>query len=42
MHDNDDAVITWYDNMVEEVPWLEEGMGSDNGEDFDFNGNLDT
>ena len=42
VHYDDDAVITLYDNMVEEVPWLEEAMGSDDGEDFNFDGNLDT
>ena len=36
------AVLTWYDNMVEEMPVLDEAMGIDDGENFDFDGNLDT
>ena len=39
---DDDTVVTWYDNGVEPVPEIEEAMGSDDGENFDFDGNLDT
>ena len=38
----DDTVVTWYDNGVEPVLEIEEAMGSDDGENFDFDGNLDT
>ena len=38
----DDMVFTYYDNMVELIPELEEAMGSDDGEIFDFDGNLNT
>ena len=36
------AVLTWYNNMVEEMPVLDEAMGIDDGENFNFDGNLDT
>jgi len=42
VYHNDHAVLTWYDNMVEEMPVLDEAMGIDDGENFDFDGNLDT
>jgi len=41
----DDVVWTWYDNRIEDVPELDEAiggaMGEDNGENFNFNDNLD-
>ena len=38
----DNTVYTWYNNTVEDIPELDEAMGSDDGETFDYNGNLDT
>ena len=38
----DDVTFTWFDNRVENFEDLDEAMGSDDGENFDFNGNLDT
>jgi len=41
----DEVVWTWYDNRVEDIPELDkaigEVMGEDDGENFDFNSNLD-
>jgi len=41
----DEDVWTFYDHGIEDIPELDEviseAMGEDNGEDFDFNGNLD-
>ena len=38
----DDVTFTWFDNGVENFEDLDEAMGSDDGENFDFDGNLDT
>ena len=38
----DDTTFTWFNNGVEEFTDLDEVMGSDDGENFDYNGNLDT
>ena len=37
----DNTVYTWYNNAVEDTPELDEVMGSDDGENFDYDGNLD-
>ena len=38
----DDVTFTWFNNRVENFEDLDEAMGSDDGENFDFDGNLDT
>ena len=38
----DDVTFMWFDNGVEDFVDLDEAMGLDDGENFDFNGNLDT
>ena len=38
----DNVVYTWYDNGVEDITELDEALGSDDGENFDYDGNLDT
>ena len=38
----DNMVYTWYDNGVEDITELDEALGSDDGENFDYDGNLDT
>ena len=38
----DDVTFAWFDNGVEEFVDLDEMMGSDNGENFDYDCNLDT
>ena len=35
-------MFMWFDNGVEEFADLDEVMGSDDGENFDYDGNLDT
>ena len=35
------VVYTWYDNGVEDITELDEVLGSDHGENFDYDGNLD-
>ena len=37
----DDVMFMWFDNGVENFEDSDEAMGSDDGENFDFNGNLD-
>jgi len=41
----DEVVWMWYDNGIEDVPELDEVirevMGEDDGENFDFDSNLD-
>ena len=37
----DNTIYTWYDNVVEDILVLDEAMGSDDGETFDYDGNLD-
>ena len=38
----DDMTFMWFDNGVENFEDLDEAMGSDDGKNFDYNGNLDT
>ena len=38
----DDVTFTWFNNGVEDLAGLDEMMGLDDGENFDYNGNLDT
>ena len=38
----DNIMYTWYDNGVEDITELDEALGDDDGENFDYNGNLDT
>ena len=38
----DDVTFTWFNNIVEEFVDLDEAMGSDDGKNFNYNGNLDT
>ena len=38
----DDVTYTWFDNGAEEFLALDEAMGTDNGENYDFDSNLDT
>jgi len=42
VHYDDKSVVTWYNNMVELILELEEAMGSNDREDFDYDSNLDT
>jgi len=42
VHYNDESVVTWYDNMVEPFPELEEAMVSDDGENSNYNSNPNT
>ena len=37
----DEQVLMWIDNGVEEFLELDRAMGVDNGENYDFNSNLD-
>ena len=37
----DERVLTWINNGVEEFPGLDRTIGVDNGENFNFNHNLD-
>ena len=38
----DDTVVQYWDSGIADIPELDEAMGSDRGEDFDFDGNLNT
>ena len=38
----DDVTFTWFNNRVEEFADLDKAMGTDDGENFNYNGNLDT
>ena len=38
----DDETFMWFDNGVENFEDLDEVMGLDDSENFDFDGNLDT
>ena len=35
-------MYTWYDNGVEDITELDEALGDDDGEHFDYDSNLDT
>jgi len=38
---DDDTVFSWYDPGIGSILELEEVMGEDNGENYDFDGNLE-
>ena len=38
----DDVTFTWFDNGVESFEDLDEAMGSDDSENFNYDGNLNT
>ena len=38
----DDVTFTWFNNGVEEFANLDKTMGLDDGENFDYDSNLDT
>jgi len=37
----DEVVWTFFDHGIEDFPELDEAMGEDDGENFDYDGNLD-